>query len=75
MSVDYYLYSPSTGRRAQVGSIGLGGVQSYPGSPDVVAFIRLAIELNLKDVRMVNENELEAEDEKYGRDGETGEAL
>jgi len=71
MSTDYYLYSPSTGKRAQVGSIGLGGVQSYPGSEDVAEFIRWVL-TNFKyaDVKMVSEHELAVDDERFGRDQE-----
>ena len=56
MSCDFYLVSPSRKRGVQIGSTGLGGVQSYPTSPDVVAFVRWAIEELLDDVVMVDEN-------------------
>ena len=66
MSTDYYLYSPSTGKHAQVGSVGLGGIQSYPGSPEVVEFIRWAIDASIDgvcDIKFVNEHQVHAEEE------------
>ena len=58
MSVDYYLISQKARRRAQVGSIGFGGVQSYPGSPEAVQFIRDAIDSlgQWDDIQFLDEN-------------------
>lgn len=67
MSTDYYLVSPSHRKGAQVGSAGFGGTQSYPGSPEVVDFIRWAIDEFVYDVIMVDEHryhDLIAEPEK-----------
>lgn len=56
-----------------VGSIGLGGVQSFPAHPDVIAFIRWAIENFVNDVKMVSEDAYydlcEDEEEKASADG------
>ena len=71
MSVDYYLYSPSTGRRAMIGSIGLSGIQSFPGEQEVVELIRATIDGSLNgetiDIKLVIVNQFEAEDDKNGR--------
>lgn len=58
MSVDYYLVSPSHKKSAQVGSVGFSGVQSYPGSDEVVAFIRWAIDNHVMDIVFVDEHRL-----------------
>lgn len=60
MSTDYFLASPSRKRRVMVGSVGLSGIQSFPGADDVVDFIRWAIEESVRDIVMVDEHRLEA---------------
>lgn len=66
MSVDYYLYSPSNARSVMVGSVGFSGIQSFPAHPEVIEFVRWAIENNVKDIVFVDENHL-------GRDQDSGE--
>ena len=69
MSTDYYLFSPSQNRAAMVGSIGIGGIQSFPAAPEVVEFIRWAIENSIEDVGLVDEHEYH---EAMERGGVTG---
>lgn len=59
MSTDFYLYSPSHKRKAMVGSIGLGGVKSWPTEYGGKEFIAWAIENNIQDVVLVDENRLD----------------
>lgn len=68
MSVDYYLLSKKARRRAQVGSIGFGGIQSYPGSPETVKFVHDAIDSLGKwdDIQFLDEHECEAVMDKEG---------
>jgi hypothetical protein len=60
MSTDYYLFSPSGKKAVMVGSVGLGGVRSWPAEYGGRKFIAWAIDNNIKDVRLINEHELEA---------------
>jgi hypothetical protein len=55
MSVDYYLVSPGRKKAVMVGSTGFGGVQPYPGTPEVVRFVRWAIEHGVEDIVWMNE--------------------
>lgn len=63
MSTNYYLFSPSRKKRVMIGSVGLSGVQSFPASPDVIAFVRWAIDEALEDVAMVSEHKLDMLDD------------
>lgn len=71
MSVDYYLVSRKHKRAAQVGSIGFSGIQSYPGCPDGVAFIRWAIDQRIEEpdlkIELLTEHEYEALEESLGK--------
>lgn len=61
MSVDYFLFSPSYKKCVCVGSVGLSGVMPWPGTPEVVKFIQWVIEENIKDVCLINEDELDVQ--------------
>lgn len=58
MSVDWFLFSPSHNKEVMVGSVGLSGVQSFPAAHSVVDFIRWAIEENVSDIVLLNEDRL-----------------
>jgi hypothetical protein len=58
MSTDYYLYSPSHKKMAMVGSVGLGGVKSWPTEYGGKEFIAWAIENDVRDIVLVNEHQL-----------------
>lgn len=62
MSTDYYLWSRSHKKSAQIGSVGFSGVQSYPGEAEVVAFVRWAIDNNVTDIVMTDEHHIDAAD-------------
>ncbi len=58
MSVNYYLFSPSHNKEVMIGSDGFSGVQSFPAHPEVIAFVRWAIENFVKDIVFIDENRL-----------------
>lgn len=58
MSTDWFLYSPSAKREVMIGSNGFSGVQSFPASPEVVDFVRWAIDENITDIIMIDEYRL-----------------
>lgn len=59
MSVDYYLASPGNKRSTMIGSVGFFGVQVWDLSDETRAFLRWAIEENVRDVVLLDEFELE----------------
>jgi hypothetical protein len=59
MSTDYFLISETHKRAVMVGSDGVSGPKSWTGTPEVVEFVRWAIEDFVKDVRMVDEHTLD----------------
>ncbi len=63
MSVDFYLYSPSYKKATMVGSIGLSGPKSWPVEYGGRSFIKWAIENSVRDVILVDENQLEYDEE------------
>lgn len=63
MSTDWYLYSPSHKRKAMCGSVGLSGVQSFPAHPEVIDFIRWAIDETVTDIIMLDEHRLSVMEE------------
>ncbi len=65
MSVDYFLYSPSHNKEASIGSVGLSGALPWPGTPEMVEFVRWAIEENVTDIVMVAEDRLFAMQERH----------
>lgn len=67
MSVDYFLYSPSKNRCVMVGSVGMSGVKSWPQAYGGGEFIAWAIENNVDDVCLVNENQLPDEVENLSK--------
>lgn len=71
MSTDYYLFSPSGKKAVMVGSVGLGGVRSWPAEYGGRKFIAWAIDNNIKDVCMVDEHELEAIEDRMKVDNIT----
>lgn len=60
MSTDYHLYSQSHNKRAMVGSVGLGGVKVWSTEYGGKEFLAWAIENNIRDAVLVDENRLEA---------------
>jgi hypothetical protein len=68
MSVDYFLYAPEQDVCACVGSDGLSGVQSYPGTKESINFVRWAIDENIKGIVFLNEHEMDAMRERLGYD-------
>jgi hypothetical protein len=66
MSVDWFLWSKSHQRSAMIGSVGLGGVQSFPAHPDVIEFVRWVIDNHVPDVVMCDEYRRDAESEDDG---------
>jgi hypothetical protein len=72
MSTDYYLYSPSHKKSVMVGSVGFSGVKSWPTEYGGKEFIAWAIENNIKDVVLVDEDRLDAADDEISGYGENG---
>ena len=58
MSTDYFLFSRKANRAVMVGSIGLGGVKSWPTEYGGKEFIAWAIGEGADDVHLVNEHQL-----------------
>jgi len=56
MSTDWFLFSPSKKTKAMVGSDGFSGVKVWPTEYGGHELLRWAIENNITDVVLVNEN-------------------
>ncbi|MET4263917.1 hypothetical protein ABIA95_000146 [Bradyrhizobium sp. LA8.1] len=57
MSTDWYLFSPGGRKSAMVGSDGFSGPKVWPTEYNGDKLLRWAIENNVKDVILVDEND------------------
>jgi hypothetical protein len=71
MSVDYFLYSPKHDVAASIGSTGLGGIMPWPGTDEMVAFVRWVIDENIEDVVLVDEHTLDDLRDAAGHDDDS----